>query len=203
MGAAVRSENFYGGVEGDTSLDDFVNLISRPDNQDKAYELINGCIIMITGNASGNHHRINGYIFRKIGNYLDGKKCEVFQDINTYLFSDDIGNCKNVFQPDILVGCDRESVTDRGYEGVPVFIAEVTSKTTAKYDYFVKSARYMQFGVKEYWIIDLHKNQILVFLNGNEDPPTVRAYTFENAINLSVFDDLSIDFSEILKIVEL
>ena len=203
MSVALRTSAYFDDViTGETSLEEFENFINLPENHNKTFEFINGYVVMMAGNATSNHQRISGYIARKIGNYLEGKNCEVFHDINVYLFKEDIGKCKNVYQPDILVGCDKDKMTDKGYEGTPVFIAEVISKSTASNDYFVKSARYMQFGVSEYWIVDLFSNQILTYLNKGEEPPIVRSFTFNDKIHISVFDDLSIDFKEILKIVD-
>jgi len=170
-----------GANDSEISLDEFMNLIALPENRGRTIELIDGRAVMMAGNTSFNHIRICGYISRKIGNYLEGKTCEVAQDANVYLFKDNLGKCKNIFQPDIIIGCDKDRMTDKGYEGTPEFVVEVVSKSTASYDYFVKCARYMQFGVKEYWIVDLLKNQILVYLNGGEDPPEVHRYTFKRS----------------------
>ena len=187
----------------ETSLEEFMKLINLPKNRDKTFELIDGYVYMMAGNASTNHQRIGGYIFNKIYNYLAGKKCEVFQDLNVYLFKEDIGKCKNVYQPDILVGCDKDKMTNKGYEGAPEFIAEVVSKSTATNDYFVKSKFYMEFGVKEYWIVDLQKKQVVVFINDGDDSPDVYKYKFSDEITIGIFGDLSIDFREVLKIVDL
>ena len=185
----------------ETSFDEFIKMINLPQNRDKTFELIDGYVFMMAGNATTNHHRISGYISRKIGNYLEGKRCEVFQDLNVYLFKENIGKCKNVYQPDILVGCDKDKMTDRGYEGTPEFIVEVVSKYTAANDYFVKSKIYMEYGVKEYWIVDLHTNQIIVYINNGENPPVVYRHTFNDEIIIGIFKDLRIDFKEILEIV--
>ena len=186
---------------GETSIEEFLKLINLPENRNKTFELVNGYIVMMAGNATSNHQRISGYIARKIGNYLAGKRCEVFQDLNIYLFDEDFGKCKNVYQPDILIGCDKDKMTNKGYEGTPEFIVEVVSKSTAKHDYFTKSKIYMQYGVKEYWIVDLLKKQIVVFINGGEDSPDIYKYKFTDKITIGIFGDLIIDFNEILKIV--
>ena len=184
------------------SVKEFIKFINLPENRDKTFELIDGYAVMMAGNASSNHQRISGYIFNKIYNHLAGKKCEVFQDLNIYLFKKSFGKCKNVYQPDILVGCDKDKMTDKGYEGTPEFIVEVVSKSTAGNDYFVKSKIYMEFGVKEYWIADLLKKQIVVFINDdNKDRPDVYKYKFTDEITIGIFGDLNIDFNEILKIV--
>ena len=186
----------------EVSLEEFIKIINLPKNQNKTFELINGHMVMMAGNASSNHQRISAYIARKIGNYLEGKRCEVFQDLNVYLYKENIGKCKNVFQPDILIGCDKDKMTDKGYDGTPEFIAEVVSKSTAGNDYFVKSRFYMNFGVKEYWIVDLLKKQIVVYINNeSEDRPDVYKYKFTDEVIISIFGDISIDFKEILKIV--
>ena len=189
-------------LHSEVSLEGFFDLINLPENHDKTFELIDGYEVMMTRNTSFNHIRICGYISRKIGNYLEGKKCEVAQDSNIFLFNENFGKCKNIFQPDIIVACDKDKMTDRGYEGTPEFVVEVISKSTAYNDYFVKCARYMQFGVREYWIVDLLKNQILVYLNGGDDPPEVQRYTFNDEIKIVIFEDLKIDFKEILRIVD-
>ena len=192
-------ESYY---EPKTSFEDFLNIRELPKNQNRTLELIDGFVYMMAGNTSSNHQRISGYIARKIGNYLDGKKCEVFQDLNVYLYKDDINECENVFQPDILVGCDKEKMTDKGYEGTPEFIVEVVSKSTAQRDYFLKYKFYMDFGVKEYWIVDLFKEHVIVYINCGENPPDLYKYSFNDEVNIGVFGDLSIDFKEILKIVD-
>ena len=185
----------------ETSVEDFIKMINLPENRHITYELINGYIYMMAGNATSNHQRISGYIFSEIHQYLRGKRCEVFQDLNVYLFNEDFGKCKNVFQPDILVGCDKNKMTNKGYEGTPEFVVEVISKSTAYYDYLIKYRFYMEFGVKEYWIVDLYKKQIVVYINDGENSPDIYKYKFTDKITINVFKDLIIDFNEILKIV--
>jgi len=59
-------------------------------------------------------------------------------------------------EPDIVfVGVEREDLlTDRGMEGPPHLIVEVTSPATAERDRGLKLDRYRQFGVGEYWVVD-------------------------------------------------
>ena len=194
---AVLSDN----VTHETTLDEFENFIKLPENQDKTFELHDGQIVMMAGNIGFNHARIAGYISRIIGNYLVGGNCEVAQDVNVYLFSENLGICDNVYQPDLIIGCNKDIMTDKGYEGTPEFVVEIISKSTARYDYFTKYMRYMQYGVREYWIVDLRKNQILVYINSDGDTPDVFKYTFKDVIEVSLFPGLKIDFREILKIV--
>jgi len=199
MSIETRKEYFYYDSGNEYTLDEFMEYVNMPENLCARFELIDGYIVAMAGNASFNHQRISGYMLRKIGNYLEGNVCEAVHDTNVYLFNENIGKCKNIFQPDILVGCDKDKMTDRGYEGTPEFIAEVVSKSTARNDYVTKLNRYMEFGVKEYWIVDPERNKILVCLNGGDKPPITYEYSFEDCVQANIFKDLYIDFREIIK----
>jgi Uma2 family endonuclease len=58
------------------------------------------------------------------------------------------------FEPDITVICDPAKLDDRGCNGAPDMIAEILSPSNAQYDMLVKFRKYLQAGVREYWIID-------------------------------------------------
>jgi Uma2 family endonuclease len=201
MGAVLIQEYSFGYPPGDTTLDEYIEFCNLPQNQNKTFEMVDGYIIMMAGNTPFNHQRISGYIFRKIGNYLEGKKCEVFQEMKVHLFHEDIGQCKNTFQPDIMVVCDKDKAKNTAYEGAPEFIAEIVSKSTSRMDYAVKCDAHMNFGVKEYWIIDMFHNQIIVNINAFDGSYKIHSYTFEDVIKISVLENLSIDFSEVKKIL--
>ena len=179
---------------------EFMEFINLPKNQGKTFELMDGYVIAMSSPTT-NHQRICGYIARKVGNYLEGKQCEVFQNLNVHLYKKDLGRRKNVFQPDMMVGCDQEKMTDHGYEGTPEWVVEVISKSTARNDYFAKTFFYLNYGVKEYWIVDLSADQITVYLNHEEKPPIIQTYTFNDRIKVSIFDDFYIDFSEVLSLI--
>ena len=55
--------------------------------------------------------------------------------------------------PDIMIVCDRKHLKGGSYSGVPKFIAETQSHSTAKRDRTEKKDIYEQAGVEEYWIV--------------------------------------------------
>ena len=55
--------------------------------------------------------------------------------------------------PDIMIICDRKQLKGGTYSGVPKFIAETLSPSTAKRDKSEKKDIYEKAGVEEYWII--------------------------------------------------
>ena len=68
-----------------------------------------------------------------------------------------------VVQPDILVVCDKSGLKGTGYYGVPDFIIEISSRSTAKIDRTKKLDRYEKSGVKEYWIVEPEGKMVSVF----------------------------------------
>jgi len=68
-------------------------------------------------------------------------------------------------EPDIVfVGVEREDLlTDRGMEGPPQLIVEVTSPATAERDRGIKLDTYRQFGVGEYWVVDPEVGTVAVW----------------------------------------
>ena len=60
----------------------------------------------------------------------------------------------------------------------------------------------MDAGVREYWIIDPQEEKIVVYLL-EEKQFKMTTYSFTDTIQVSIYDDLSIDFSEITEALAL
>ena len=165
--------------------------------KDERYELIDGRIYMMAS-PNVNHQRIAREILRKVANYLESKPCEPFiAPLDVVLFEKDeeTDGSQNVFQPDVFVVCDPEKIADERIYGAPDFIAEIVSPSTSANDYFHKCKVYMQYGVKEYWVINPETKNILVYINGEE--VETYSYTFEDKIKVSIFGDFEIDFKNL------
>ena len=67
-------------------------------------------------------------------------------------------------------------ISERGIEGAPDLVIEVTSPATAGRDRGIKRERYAWFGVPEYWIIDPDLRQVEVYrmLQHPSQPEVVR-----------------------------
>jgi len=68
-------------------------------------------------------------------------------------------------EPDLVfVTRGREDLlTDRGIEGPPDLVVEVTSPSTEARDRGLKLERYRHFGVGEYWIVDPERESVEVW----------------------------------------
>jgi len=161
------------------------------------YELIDGEIHLMASPSTA-HQRISGRIFRKFGNYLDGKKCEVFHAAFDVRLNWDKGD-NTVVQPDLLVVCDPSKIDDKGCKGAPDIIIEILSPSTAGYDVMTKFAKYHEAGVKELWFVDPVSQTILVHKwdNGNH---SYKLYGPTDKITVGILPELTIDMRDIFDI---
>jgi len=123
-------------------------------DDDERRELIDGVPYVMSPAPSRTHQRISVKLIRQLADFLDGKPCEVFHapfDVRLNGLGDDDDD---VFQPDIVVVCDRAKLDDRGCNGAPDMVVEILSPSTAMRDRLLKFNAYQRAGVREYWIVD-------------------------------------------------
>ena len=141
------------------------------------------------------HQKILMELSGTIREYIraENGSCEVYPaPFAVKLFDDD----KTVVEPDISVICDPDKFTDRGCTGAPDWIIEIISPSTSSHDYVRKLHLYAEAGVREYWIVDPIKQNILVYFF-EQNHLEVEVYTFQDEIKVNIYDDLVIDFKEI------
>lgn len=97
-------------------------------------------------------------------------------------------------EPDISVICDKNKLTEEGCKGAPDWILEIVSPSSRPMDYNKKLFKYRTAGVREYWIVDYGKNQIMVY---NFEHDEMTDYTFSDKVKAGIYEDLAIDFSRI------
>ena len=104
-------------------------------------------------------------------------------------------NDKTIVEPDISVICDPNKLTDRGCTGAPDWIIEIISPSTASYDHIRKLNLYADAGLSDYWIVDPMEKSVYVYFLEQERFRVV-SYTFQDSINVNIYEDLWIDFKE-------
>jgi Uma2 family endonuclease len=111
------------------------------------HEYQNGQVYAMAG-ASRNHERIAGNVYRKIGNYLEGKPCEAFtSDLKVKVGS-------NFYYPDVMVVCEEQNPDDY-FTTSPTLIVEVLSKHTRRTDQTLKRQAYFTINtLQEYVLIE-------------------------------------------------
>ena len=70
---------------------------------------------------------------------------------------------KNYLEPDMIVVCDKNKIKEDGCYGTPDFVIEIISKSTKARDYGIKTLKYRNSGVKEYWIVDPVREIVLTY----------------------------------------
>ena len=119
-------------------------------------ELIKGKIFRMSPAPNRMHQKLAGYIYRKMGNFLEGKPCDVYTapfDVRIPRKSKDDKEIITVLQPDVCVICDLEKLDFRGCIGAPDIVVEVLSPGNNAKEMKNKYEVYEEAGVKEYWVV--------------------------------------------------
>ena len=120
---------------------------------DDRYELIDGVAYMMSPAPGRRHQGIQFNLSLQIGNFLKGKTCRAFAapfDVRLDAAHDD----DTVVQPDIVVICDRSKLDDKGCNSAPDLVIEILSPSSLQRDVLLKFNKYLQAGVREYWVVD-------------------------------------------------
>lgn len=163
--------------------------------EDAHYELIDGELYPLYDMAGPTriHQELVTHLSNRIFNYIESKNgdCRVYPapfDVRLSEVPD------TIVEPDITVICDKSKLTDKGCTGAPDWIIEIVSPHNPEHDYLEKCVLYLKAGVREYWIVDPGSKRVTVYHEGQPFIP--QAYTFDDKIQAYIYDDLTIDFSE-------
>ena len=122
-----------------------------------------------------------------------GGNCEVLPaPFAVFLNNDD----RNYVEPDISVICDKNKLTDKGCNGAPDWVIEITSPSDPQRDYGIKLFKYRTAGVREYWIVNPQKKTVVVF--DFEKEIHSNQYSFEENVPVCIYEDLKINIAELL-----
>lgn len=168
------------------------DIYSLPEGQ--RAELIDGQIYDMAP-LNRTHQRIVSQLTKIIGQYIDEKHgfCEVYPAPFAVFLNKD---SKNYVEPDISVICDKGKLDNRGCNGAPDWIIEVTSPSDPQRDYGIKLFKYRTAGVREYWIVNPQKNTVTVFDFEREERSN--QYSFCDDVPVCIYKDLIINIDKIL-----
>ena len=122
-----------------------------------------------------------------------GGSCKVYPaPFAVNLFADE----STFVEPDISVICDRSKLSDRGCEGAPDLVVEVVSPSNPGMDYVSKLSLYRRAGVKEYWICDPQRKQVLCY--DFDSDLLLTTYDFGDPVTSTVLPGLEVDFAQII-----
>ena len=174
-------------------------------------EKMNGVVYDMSPAPGYQHGIINGNIHRIIGNSLKNTLCLVFIENLDFRYQPDIND--DYVRPDIMIVCDRKRLKGSFYNGVPKFIVETLSPSTAKRDRTDKKDAYEKAGVEEYWIVSPQGKSIEIYYleDGKyvleqsyilQDDKEEEDYNAETEIVLKEFPHIKMKLEEIFEGLE-
>jgi len=183
----------YGGKK--VSYEEFMEIYEKSTLR---MELINSEIYLLSSPNIG-HQELLGRLHLLFNDYFKDKKCRVFlAPFDVTLRKKEI-NEPDVVQPDILVACDLENnVTEKNkYMGTPTLVLEILSNSTRNKDMIDKLNSYSLSGVKEYWIIDPRREQVIMYSFDSYEIDMLKASEKGDLAQSVVFNGLTIDVQDL------
>ena len=174
-------------MQGEYTLEDYYAI---PD--ERRVELIDGVIYDMAA-PSVLHQKILAQLFLLFDSCISehGGNCEVFlSPCDVQLDRDE----KTMLQPDLFVLCRDYDISARSIPGAPDLTLEILSSSTRSKDMLLKTYKYLNAGVREYWIVDPEKRSVMVYYFEETDL-TPETYSFDDVIPIHISEGkCSIDF---------
>ena len=175
------------------TLEDYYTL---PD--DRRVELIEGKLYDMAA-PSFVHQHLLGRLFARISHYIErkGGNClPMMAPVDVRLDCDD----RTMVQPDLLILCDRSKIYKWGIMGAPDFCLEIVSEATRRKDYTRKLQKYVDAGVREYWILDPECRALVTY--DWRDDYTAHIQPLQGKRGFALYDEeLQIDLDEIAQLI--
>lgn len=160
-------------------------------------ELLKGKLFKMAG-PSIDHQRISRKLMLTIGNYLEGKPCELFAAPFDVVLPSADGKENTVLQPDLCVVCDPKKLADgkRCY-GAPDWVVEIVSPSNVEKELSKKLSIYEEAKVGEYWVVRPDHKEVDIFVLQGDTYIGLRPRFADETISPVKFPDLQINLAEI------
>ncbi len=139
------------------TYDDFLLF---PEGDGLRHEIIDG-VHYVTAAPNLRHQELVGRLHLAIGNYLasNPRVGRVFLSPVDVVFT-----IYDVVEPDLVfvAGDQTDILTEANIQGAPAIVVEIVSKSTRSRDERIKKELFDRGGVREYWMVDPDRNQLVV-----------------------------------------
>ncbi len=173
----------------------------------KKKEKIDGVVYDMSPAPGYGHFMINGNIYTMIRQGLKGSICMVSIENLDFKYQPEVND--DYLCPDIMIICDRKQLKGGCYSGVPKFVVETLSHSTAKRDRTVKKEIYEKSGVEEYWIVSPRGSIEIYYLRDGkyvleqnyllQDDKEEENYNLGTEISLKAFPHIKMTLGEIFE----
>lgn len=154
------------GIPQENPSNSFTYADYRSWSHDERWELINGQAWAMSPAPNRRHQGLLGTFTDSFQSFFRNKKCKVYFapfDVVLPKFGQKEDESDTVVQPDLVVICDLNKLTDAGCTGAPDLAIEILSPSTAYKDMDQKLKLYERSGVKEYWIVNPANATVMVY----------------------------------------
>ena len=177
------------------------------ESERKKDEKINGVVYNMSPSLSYQHGIINSNIHTVIKQGLKGSICIVSIENLDFRYHPEVSD--DYVCPDVMVLCDRKQLRGGTYSGVPRFVLETLSPSSAKRDRAEKKDIYETAGVEEYWIVSPQGAVEIYYLKNGKyvleysyilhKDEEAEDYNADTVIHLKNFPHITIKLSEIFE----
>lgn len=168
----------------------YADYVRWPD--DERWEIIGGEAYSMTPAPSIRHQEISGYLYSLFAQFFKGRGCKPFHAPTDVVFDE-----QNIVQPDLLIVCDKNKITENNIKGAPDLVVEILSPSTALKDKREKKALYERFGVREYLIVYPIEELVERFVYADGQYGTAEVFGWGEVLPLAVFPELHLNIWEI------
>lgn len=176
----------------------------------KKTEKMNGVVYDMSPAPGFRHGIVNGNIYQAIKSGLKDSLCLVFIENLDFKYHPEVND--DYVCPDIMIICDRKHLKGGFYSGVPKFVAETLSPSTAKRDRSEKKDVYEKAGIEEYWIVSPQGSVEIYYLEDGkyvleqsymlQDDKEDEYYNAETVIRLRAFPHIEMKLRDIFENVD-
>ena len=177
--------------DGEYTLDDYYAL-----PEERRVELIDG-VFYDMATPTKIHQTILAKLHLLFANEIARRKgpCRVFLSPSDVQLD---GDNRTMLQPDLFILCKKEQQQEiKKTTGAPDFVVEILSPSTRRKDMVLKLNKYLNAGVREYWIVDPKTRKVMTY--DLTDELIMKTYDFSETIPVGIYDGkIKIPFSEVL-----
>ena len=175
------------------SLEEFLQMDKESEDR---LEYFDGEVVCLVS-PSVEHQRVLLNIATEFRNCFKGKSCEVFISPLDVWLKNEEKTAKVRVQPDLMVICDKTGLKENEYTGLPTLIIEIISPSNQSHDRIRKYNTYMDFGVKEYWMVNPKLKAIEVYVLEEGEYKQAAIYKGDDFAVSQTFKELGINLKDI------
>jgi len=154
--------------------------------EDERWEIIVGEAYAMTPAPSIPHQKMSGYLSSLFVQFFKNRECQPFHAPTDVVFDE-----QNIVQPDLLVVCDKNKITEKNIQGAPDLVVEILSPATALKDKRQKKALYERFGVRKYLIFYPMEELVERFVIADGRYSAAEVFGWDETLPIAIFPELT------------